>query len=160
PLHKLEHVNDGRHGNARSWISAERGKGWVMLELPRAAEIERIVWGRDREGKYRDRLAREYRFEVSTDGKAFETVASSADRLPPGDSEAGRLLARIAGLGSSNVYAGSFRTPDVVRLLKRGDVTQPQEEVGPGAIATLSPKLTPGKGGESERRLALADWIA
>ena len=35
-LHKLEHVNDGRYGNARSWISAEAGAGWVQIELAEA----------------------------------------------------------------------------------------------------------------------------
>src|SRR5262249_9678564 len=84
PLHKLEHLNDGRYGNPRSWISAERGKGWVTIELPKAVKIDRVVWGRDRDGQYRDRLARTYRVEVSSDGKAWKLVASSADRLPPG----------------------------------------------------------------------------
>src|SRR5688572_12925206 len=46
-IHRLEHINDGKHGNSRSWISNERGKGWVELEFPDAMRIERIVWGRD-----------------------------------------------------------------------------------------------------------------
>ena len=33
-IHRLEHINDGKHGNSRSWISNERGKGWVELEFP------------------------------------------------------------------------------------------------------------------------------
>src|SRR5262249_38464908 len=28
-IHKLEHINDGKYGNGRSWISNELGKGWV-----------------------------------------------------------------------------------------------------------------------------------
>src|SRR5438093_1384770 len=32
-LHRLEHINDGRLGNSRSWISNEPGKGWVELEF-------------------------------------------------------------------------------------------------------------------------------
>ena len=57
-LHKLEHLNDGRFGNGRSWISGEPGKGWVAGRAGRGpATIDRVVWGRDREGKYRDRLA-------------------------------------------------------------------------------------------------------
>ncbi len=147
PLHRLEHINDGRHGNARSWISAERGKGWVRLDLPREATLDRVVWGRDREGRYRDRLAREYRIEVSRDGKAWTTVASSAGRLP---SAAG-----------APVYAGTFRTPDVVRRLRRGDVTGPLEAVDPGAIAAVRPAFTlPKDAGEPGRRRALAEWIA
>src|SRR5581483_6152539 len=64
-IHRLEHLNDGRYGNSRSWISNERGKGWVRLELPRPVRIDRIVWGRDREQRFRDRLARDYKIEVS-----------------------------------------------------------------------------------------------
>lgn len=44
-IHKLEHLNDGRPGNTRSWISSEAGKGWVQLEFPKAERISRVVWG-------------------------------------------------------------------------------------------------------------------
>ena len=40
------------YGNGRSWISSEPGKGWVQIELPEPARIDRVVWGRDREGRY------------------------------------------------------------------------------------------------------------
>src|SRR5205807_314882 len=56
-IHKTAHVNDGRYGNGHSWISNEPGKGWIGIELPRAARVDRVVWGRDREGKFADRLA-------------------------------------------------------------------------------------------------------
>src|SRR5262249_22101715 len=79
-LHKLEHVNDGRYGNGRSWISAEPGAGWVQIELPQTATIERVVWARDREGAFRDRLATSYRIEVSQDGAQWQCVATSDDR--------------------------------------------------------------------------------
>jgi hypothetical protein len=174
PLHRLEHLNDGRLGNARSWISAERGRGWASLELPGEAVLDRVVWGRDREGRYRDRLARDYRVEVSGDGKTWREVASSADRLPPGApapvpaeglrllrQERGRLDAELARLTEPvRAYAGTFRTPDVVHRLRRGDVMQKLEVVGPGAVAAVAPPLAlPEGAGESGRRLALAGWI-
>lgn len=95
-FHKLEHINDGKHGNGRSWISNQRGRGWVELEFPEIVTIERIVWGRDREEKYADRLATEYRIDVttnggsaspaaapeSTPGPGWRLIASSADRQP------------------------------------------------------------------------------
>jgi mono/diheme cytochrome c family protein/cytochrome c553 len=37
-IHRLEHINDGKLGNSRSWISNERGKGWVELERPRRTD--------------------------------------------------------------------------------------------------------------------------
>ncbi|HEU5434518.1 MAG TPA: DUF1549 domain-containing protein, partial [Thermomicrobiales bacterium] len=47
-IHQPQHVNDGRYGNAWSWISSERGKGWVQLDFAEPAEIDRVVWSRDR----------------------------------------------------------------------------------------------------------------
>src|SRR5579859_7666617 len=55
-IHRLEHINDGRYGNGRSWISSEVGKGWVQIALREPTEINHIAWGRDREGVYADRL--------------------------------------------------------------------------------------------------------
>jgi hypothetical protein len=165
PIHRLEHVNDGKHGNSRSWISNERGKGWILLTLPRPAEIDRIVWGRDLQQVYRDRLARDYRIEVSLDGKKWHIVASSADRLPPGQGtkmdESSRLRAELAALESPfKVYAGTFSNPDVIHMLRRGDVTQKVGVVEPGAIAAIRPVLALKEKGEPARRLALAEWIA
>ena len=44
PLHKLAHINDGRYGNGRSWIAAG-ATGWVQIELPEIALIDRIEMG-------------------------------------------------------------------------------------------------------------------
>ncbi len=82
PLHKLEHINDGQYGNSRSWISAQDSGGWVQIELPEPMEIDQIVWGRDRQGQYGDRLATDYRIEASIDGAQWQLLASSADRIP------------------------------------------------------------------------------
>src|SRR2546426_12111950 len=76
-LHRLEHLNDGRYGNSRSWISNERGQGWVELEFPQTVTIDRLLWGRDREQKYADRLATDYRIEVALGSNDWPVVASS-----------------------------------------------------------------------------------
>src|SRR5438445_5770180 len=65
-IHRLEHINDGKVGNSHSWISNERGKGWVELEFPGEASTERIVWGRDREQQFSDRLPLDYQINVAT----------------------------------------------------------------------------------------------
>src|SRR6266567_372991 len=80
PIHKAEHINDGLYGNGRSWISDENGRGWVVVELPTVEWINRVVWGRDREGKFIDRLATAYRIEVAIEPGAWQVVASSEDR--------------------------------------------------------------------------------
>jgi hypothetical protein len=80
PIHQLRHVNDGKHGNSHSWISNEPGRGWVQLEFVEPFLIDSIRWARDKEGRFGDRLATEYRFEVSMDGEHWHQVCSSADR--------------------------------------------------------------------------------
>jgi hypothetical protein len=144
PLHKIEHVNDGQVGNSRSWISSEPGKGWVMIELPRPARISRVVWGRDREEKFTDRLPRDYRVEVSLDRKTWKAVAGSYDRLPYAQGsqksastalptklqqlleERANLETRLAGLlKPPMIYAGTFKAPEPTFVLKRGDPLQP-----------------------------------
>ncbi|MBY0229736.1 MAG: DUF1549 domain-containing protein [Gemmataceae bacterium] len=145
-IHRIIHLNDGKHGNARSWISRERGKGWAMLSFPAVETIERVEWGRDREGAYSDRLPVEYSIEASLDGKAWKEVASGKGRAKRG---AGR-----------KVYAGRFRAPDETRLLARGDVMQPKETIPPGGLSALSPLRIDPKAGDAARRRAMAEWIA
>ena len=80
PKHKLLHINDGLHGNERSWIVDSAKGGWVQIELAAPAVIDRIVWGRDRDGQYADRLPIEYRIESAIEADQWELLASSADR--------------------------------------------------------------------------------
>ena len=65
------------------------GGGWVELEFPEIVTIDAVRWGRDREEKYRDRLAIEYTIAISTttgDASASDggwtIVATSRDRQP------------------------------------------------------------------------------
>ena len=188
-FHKLEHVNDGLYGNARSWISNEPGKGWVVVELPELTEVERVVWGRDRELTYRDRLATEYRVEVAAEaGGPWRVVADGYDRLPhaldgdaheiyrvPPDAplaahaDLAGLLAQRAALrrqlgpaGGARLmgYVGQFQPPGKTFRLSRGDPMQPKEEVAPGALSAVgTPLALPPDAPEQPRRLKLAEWV-
>ena len=82
PIHQVEHLNDGKVGNSWSWISNEAGAGWAQVELPAVAQVSRVIWGRDRETKFADRLAVGYRIEASLDGKSWQIVSSSERRRP------------------------------------------------------------------------------
>ena len=188
-IHKLEHVNDGLYGNDRSWISNERGKGWVQLEFPRTETIDRVVWSRDRDNvpRYNDRLPTNYKIEVSTDGQNWKPVASSADRLALNSKNQTGAIPTIAGLSASEaarlkelvqqrqqlekqikeatttpmVYAGNFVKPETTHRLHRGDPMQAREPVAPGAVAEFGAKLQlPVDAPEQERRVTLAKWIA
>ena len=187
-IHKLEHLNDGRPGNTRSWISSEAGKGWVQLEFPKAERIGRVVWGRDREGNFKDRLITQYRIEVATEPGVWKTVATSDDRTPfAGESTqpAGPVY-RFEGLAESeasqgkrwlaelelarkerealskapSIYSGTFSQPGATHRLHRGDPLLKRETVSPGTLALFQPLVLSTNAPERERRLALADWIA
>ncbi len=184
--HELRFVNDGSYGNSRSWMSNEKGKGWVVLEFPQEHLIERIAWGRDREGKFADRLATNYVIETADATGTWRMVADSTDRqkfdpaarrevafstkgLSPAEAQAAdRLLAEKKALApklsmletDQKVFAGTFRTPDVIRLLHRGDPEQPKDEVMPAVLSTLAKLELPSGTAEQARRKALADWIA
>ena len=55
-LHAIPHLNDGQYGNGHSWIAASPANEWAQIELPKPARVDRVVFSRDREGHYRDRL--------------------------------------------------------------------------------------------------------
>ncbi len=118
-IHQLEFVNDGRYGNGHSWI-ADKASAWVQIELPEVALINRVVWGRDRENNFVDRLAVEYGIEVSTNGSTWCPVASSADRSPLviGGTFAGvqpmtrQIVTRFAPVNSSFSFESQNNSPD------------------------------------------------
>ena len=182
--HRLEHINDGHYGNGKSWISNEKGKGWVEIELADPVEIDRIVWARDRNGKFPDRLAHRYQIDIAFEPGQWTPVASSEDRVPYGmpfdqanailrnlppeteDSvradarELARLEKELTGLQTTQkVYAGTFRKPDKTFLLNRGDAEQKIEEVSAAIPVVLGRIPLAPDTGEQERRLALARWI-
>jgi hypothetical protein len=189
PFHKLEHLNDGKYGNERSWISNERGRGWVQLEFQKPERIERVSWSRDRSStpRYEDRTATDYDVSLSADGQSWRVVAGSMDRLakkyphrvgaisiasslsPNERLEADGLQKRRIELESElkanserpKVYAGKLTKPEDTFRFHRGDPMQPREKIPPGGLAELGGdwKLRDEAPG-AERRMTLAKWIA
>lgn len=182
--HQLKHINDGAYGNSRSWISNEFGGGWVQLELPSITLIDQVVWGRDREGKFQDRLPLDYQIHVSTDAKIWKTVATSTDRLPHGtpDNEITTLIRHFPEQDQnalvtqakqlqelqeryetlrkpSLVYAGTFTSPEPTRLLHRGDPEQPKQVTPPKTLSVLTGVELSADTNDADRRVALANWI-
>ncbi|QDV35737.1 PSD1 and planctomycete cytochrome C domain-containing protein [Tautonia plasticadhaerens] len=184
--HELRFAIDGRYGNSSSWMSDEEGRGWIELEFPGEYSIDRVVWGRDREGEFDDRLAVAYRIEVAPDSGGWRAVADSSDRreysgggdppvspFPAGlDPEEARVASRLieerdclerelADARARQVaFAGVFRAPDSIHRLHRGDPEQPREEVAPAVPHALGTLALPRGSAERERREALAGWIA
>ena len=184
--HELRFINDGNYGNSRSWMANRHGRSWVMLEFDRAQVIDRVVWGRDREGKFNDRLAIDYQIEVADVSEKWRTVANANDRakfvpkqnrsvefslagLSTEDTreadqlldEKNKLQTHIANQSKSLVvFAGKFRKPDTIHLLRRGDPEQPQEQVVPATLKAIASLKLQQDSPEPHRRRMLANWIA
>jgi len=185
-VHELRHINDGSYGNTRSWMSNEVGQGWIELEFAEPQTIDRVAWGRDRQGQYQDRLAIDYRIEVCAQGSDWQTVADPSDRKPyqadvtqpaslstmglsPADTqlaerlkaEKSSLAARLSAAEAGNVaFAGKFRMPDDIHLLTRGDPEQPKEQIAPAVLSAFDSLALATGASDAERRMALAKWIA
>jgi mono/diheme cytochrome c family protein len=185
PKHKLAHLIDGKFGNSRSWISNERGKGWVQITFSKPARIERIVWQRDRLGVLQDRLPTNYKIEIESAPGQWRVVASSNSRVPFGTkfdanavaaqkdlTEAQKikttaLLKKHAALRKelaeietgSLAYAGKFAKPPKTFRLHRGDAMQPREAVAAGTLLKFNGARFAAEATEATRRTALAEWI-
>jgi mono/diheme cytochrome c family protein len=183
-IHQLKHVNDGLHGNAHSWISNTGGHGWVQIDFPVPQRVRRIVWGRDRDEQFKDRLATNYRIEASAEPGSWILIASSADREPYAGSEdpnafltflseeeavsarrlqetIRELKSRLAGLSEGRpAWVGNFAQPGPTHRLYRGDPLQPREVVAPDALTVLGTLGMAVDEPEQQRRLRLAEWIA
>ncbi|MGI9428125.1 MAG: PSD1 and planctomycete cytochrome C domain-containing protein [Bythopirellula sp.] len=173
PKHRLSHVNDGEFGNAKSWISDQQGAGWVQIEFAEPQRIDRIVWGRDRQIKYTDRLATSYQIQVAAASGAWQTVASSADRLPqsagpdapeaclscalpgPQAAMARSLQAQLRALSSRadqlasavappRWWIGNFTpAPGPFHVFLGGDPQRQGAKVTPSSIDVLGPSIRP-----------------
>jgi hypothetical protein len=179
PLHKLEHIHDGIYGNSGSWISAESGRGWIELELPEPVRIDTVRWGRDREGKFTDRLPLEYTIEVAAEDQ-WQVVATHHDRetyvpgrkfagavaltqlTPAEHSRAARLLEERARLDAAikklsdapKVYAGVLTPfPAETRRFHRGDPMRPREVIAPGGLHAIGVSYALERAAEGQPQL-------
>lgn len=181
-IHQIEHLNDGLKGNAHSWISGERGTGWIQIELPKEATLQRVVWGRDGDRQFEDRLPIDYEIAVSQDAKNWKVVSSHLAHAANADNASESELALKMAPEQRKQYAsllreirekekqlqslmerpkgyiGQFGKADPVYLLKRGDVMQRLELVSAGTPAQIRPMNSP-LSTEQNPRLSVAKWL-
>lgn len=158
--HRLEYVNDGRFGNSRSWMAGENGRGWLLFELPEVAEIDRVVWSRDREGQFTDRLATAYRIEAGLSMDAMETVvfvpplrresargrtstASHPSRRSASDLRSSRPMDSSRASMSSRSSTSTARTSELRPQVRSSRLPATR----PSKIATSSASFTTGATG-------------
>jgi len=116
PIHKIPHLNDGLYGNSHSWIAAGQSAEWAQIQLPRAVKVSKVIFSRDRKGRYRDRMPLHFDVMVSLDGKQWKTVKTVK--------AAGARAPRRRGRGAPQ-SVGALDTSDaaVSAALTRGDLT-------------------------------------
>ncbi|QDS89375.1 Planctomycete cytochrome C [Rosistilla ulvae] len=163
--HRLEHLNDGLYGNSHSWMSDTAGRGWVLLELPEVTSIGRVVWSRDRQGKFSDRLPTSFTLQAGPSLDAMQHLAGLAEsqvqRSQALRDEKQSLEKQIEQLNKTpQFFAGRFTKPEPTHFLLRGDPEQPRELVPPAVLTALGDVRLAGDASDRERRMALADWIA
>ena len=141
-------------------------------------------------GRYGRPQPETYEIEVSVDGESWTTVATSEGRLPFSDEEREQLLLRAVFSSDEHrswdeherlrrnaeqrleeltkpreAFLGRFEQPkEATFVMVRGDPMNKGDEVAPGSLSTLDSLLKgfelASDAPESERRLALARWIA
>lgn len=74
--HKIAHLNDGKYGNGNSWIPAGITGEWAQIELAQPAKVARVIWSRDRQGRFGDRVPQVIEVRISADAKSWKTVAN------------------------------------------------------------------------------------
>ena len=163
---------------------------YLEMELTMGAEVSEIVFSSDRERGAKEGSVRVYRLEYPDAGGAWRTAASMLDHEVPAEvalpevsedevdaaipeSARGRrreltaaikdLQARMDSVPALDTVHAAKLEPEMTPafVLDRGSVTQPKDEVTPGALSAIL-QLTADlpNGSDAERRLALAAWLA
>ena len=173
----------------KRWFAGAGPGVTITITLPREESIVHVNWSTDRQrgfqGSFEQQTLEKYAIEVSIDGENWNQIASNEGRLPARKDEQQRLFVlesltesdRVLFLNLEKslaeleaqlrkleklprVYAGTFRTPDPVHLLKGGNVMQPGDAMPPASLSALPGFKLALDSPDSERRLALAKWIA
>ncbi len=161
----------------------------LEIALDAVASVDEIRWSTDRLRGSKDGSVRVYRFEYLNDAGEWKMAGEMLDHEVPaeiamvavGDDELDRALApeartrrRELAAALKDVQARIDAVPPLEtvhaaklegemlaeHILDRGSVAAPREPVSPGGLSSirqLAADLPTGK--DSERRVALADWL-
>ncbi|HZO53739.1 MAG TPA: DUF1549 and DUF1553 domain-containing protein [Bryobacteraceae bacterium] len=143
----LKQVHGSAHVIGRFRISATDAPSSAVVALPAISEAALKVPRTERTKEQREAIA-----SVILKNRAIDELA----RLPA------QIKVYAAGAMAQNERGViTYSEPRTIRVLKRGELDKPQEEVGPGTLSAVS--WLKGRfeaKPESARRAALADWIA
>ncbi len=174
---------------AERWLPGTGPGVTITITLAREEMLSRMNWSTDRnkafQGKFQQQTMATYQVEISLDGKTWTQVASSDGRLPANKTDQQRLFVleslpesvrprfealekELAQLEAQlrkippvpRSYAGTFHAPDAVYLLKGGNVMQRGDQMPAASLSAMPGFKLPLDAPDTERRLALAKWIA
>ncbi len=78
-IHQIANVVDGKFGNSASWVAEDAptkdAPQWLQIEWNEPVEIARVVYSRDREGRFVDRVPLDVAILLSNDGQSWNCVA-------------------------------------------------------------------------------------
>ncbi len=120
-IHQIAHLNDGLYGNSHSWIAAGSRNEWAQIELPQPRVISRIVFSRDRDGRFADRMPGAIEVRLSDDGKNWRSVTGLDDGslLPVDGPLTQEALLRFAFTRESASFRQVDATDPCLRVLRQ-----------------------------------------
>ncbi len=144
--HTVEHLNDGNYGNGKSWIAAGTGEEWAQIELPKAATVNRVVFSRDRNRNYADRMPTDFEVLLSKDGQAWTSAAKIA-------ATAGPVITQAQG-GSGGLVPPPPGPPEAARVssapesdaVKDAFLAEEYAWIKTAGRADVDPRLVPYNG--------------
>lgn len=149
-IHKIAHLNDGRYGNSHSWIAATAGAEWAQIELPRPAKVAKVVFSRDREGRYTDRVPVRLEVRLSPDGRQWTTVRKVATTTavpPPAPGRSRGAVPPPPPAARTDARRGDLTGPvEPDDLLRYAILAEEHAWVKAFGRADLSPRLVPYNG--------------
>ncbi|MFO1004408.1 MAG: PSD1 and planctomycete cytochrome C domain-containing protein [Planctomycetaceae bacterium] len=163
-------VNAARGAMVTSLDSIEAGPRWGRANL-----VDGLYPGTMSDVSAQLALAKEQRqalWDASITAEQSTELTSLQQKRQEAQTQLSALPAQsVAYVGAVHTGGGAFTgtgaqggKPRTIRRLARGSVTQPLEEVAPGAlsaVASLTSRFDLSKEGpEGERRAALARWVA
>ena len=143
----LKQVHGGAHIIGRFRLAVSDAPGSAATALPLLAEAALKVKPAERTKEHREAIA-----GIVLKNRARDELA----KLPPQSK-----VYAAAAVAQNERGTITYAEPRVIRVLKRGELEKPEDEVGPGglsAISWLNGRFEPKS--EAARRAALADWIA
>ena len=157
-IHQVAHLNDGLYGNSHSWIASGSRSEWAQIEPPQPRTVSRIVFSRDREGQFADRMPGAVEVRLSDDGQNWRSVANLDDGglLPDGPLTEEALLryafaredASVRQVDATDPCLRVLRQMDemIARLGKRGlDISRERAELADSGAAPACPNQHCGR---------------